>query len=278
LGQNDPVRGSFAGLLFGIAFACASIAVCGFLLQRTVFSPESTYDSAHVVLQDESLQRELVRIIATSTVLQLSQGDAAQAATITQNIDIVASTTAGAEILAPVLRDAHSTLIGRADGPVEISGADLVNIVRDERAAVLPPVEIDVPRVGVLAAIDSVIEWVVLGAAIGAIVFLILCLFARPDRSALARTCGAGLIVLSALVLIFGWALPTFVPPLLTDSVWARIPSTLAMHELARMLIATVVLAGVGLGLIALSGRMSRTRRWSTPVSTYRYRDERSWR
>lgn len=266
-----------AGLLFGVAFACACLAISGFLLQRTAFSPSHTYDSADVVLDNDAVRDQLVRTISDATVGQISAGDAGQAAVITQNIQLVATTKAGSEVLAQVLRDAHAHLIGQDDAPVQITPQQLVQVVRDERAAVLPAVVLDVPRVGALAGVDTALDWVVPVAAIAAVVFFVLCLLAHPEKAALVRTLGIGLVVLAALTLIFGWVVPAFVPPLLTDSPWAEIPKGLADGSLALVLGTALVLAGVGLACLAAAGRMGRSRRWSTPVSTYRYREERRW-
>lgn len=266
-----------AGLLFGIAFACACVAICGFLLERTVFSPAATFDSADVVLENDLVRDELVSVISTATVDQIAGGDAGQAAVIEENIAIVASTKAGSELLAEILRDAHSHIIGRTDDPVQITPDQLVQVVRDERASLLPPITLDVPRIGALAVVDEALDLVVPVAAIAALVFFLLCLFAHPEKAALIRSLGIGLIVLGALTILFAWVIPAFVPPLLSDSAWAEIPSSLAAGALPLTLGAALVLAGVGLGLFAAGGRMRRTRRWSTPVSTYRYREERSW-
>jgi hypothetical protein len=277
LGQNDRVRRSVAGLLFGIAFALACIAVSGFLLLRTAFSPQNTFDSADVVLDDSAVRDELVRVVSEATVAQLSGGDPAQAATIEDNIALVADTEPGAAILAEVLRDAHAHLIGQDDSPVQITPQQLVQVVRDERAAALPPITLDVPRVGVLATMDDVLRWLVPVSAIAAIVIFVLCLLAHPEKSALLRTLGFGLVVLAALTIIFGWVVPTAVPPLLDDSPWTHIPPSLATASVGLTLGAALLLAGGGLALLAAAGRMGRSRRWSTPVNTYRYRDERRW-
>src|SRR5215212_9417017 len=59
IGHNERVRRSFAGLFFGMAFACACLAISGFVLQRTAFSPSNTEDSAKVVLDDAALEEAL---------------------------------------------------------------------------------------------------------------------------------------------------------------------------------------------------------------------------
>ena len=61
----SAVRRSFAGLFFGMAFTCACLAISGFVLQRTAFSPvEHRGVAPSVVLGDSELEHELVTLIA----------------------------------------------------------------------------------------------------------------------------------------------------------------------------------------------------------------------
>jgi hypothetical protein len=240
-------------------------------------SPSRTADAAETVLADEAIQREAVRVVADATADQMYPGDPTGSAIIRQNIAIVASLPLGAEIYGPMLEDIHAVLIGQQDGPVTVSPDQLVQITRDERAAVLPPLAVVVPRLGVLATIDGVLGWIVPLSGVAALVFFVLCFLARPERAALFRTLGIGLVALAALVIIFSYLIPKFLPPVLDESPWARLPSRLADDALGRTLFAAFVLAGAGIMLFLASTRMGRSKRWSTPVSTYRYRDERSW-
>jgi hypothetical protein len=130
---------------------------------------------------------------------------------------------------------------------------------------------------GALATTDTALDWVVPIAALAAVVFFVLCLLAHPEKAALVRTLGIGLVVLAALTVLFGWVIPSFVPALLTDSPWAEIPAGLADGSRTLILGTALLLTGAGIACLAAAGRMGRSRRWSTPVSTYRYRDERSW-
>jgi len=66
------VRRTLAGLLFGLAYACASLAIAGFLLQRTAFDPDNSADAADVVLGDSQVKAELVDFIADSVIEQLA--------------------------------------------------------------------------------------------------------------------------------------------------------------------------------------------------------------
>jgi hypothetical protein len=275
-----PVRRSFAGVFFIVAFTCACLSVSGFLLQRNAFSPDLTHSSPDVVLDDEAIAAEITTIVVDATADALADptnGTPLTKAQVTDTVTLVVNSDEGADLLADVLRDAHAFLIGDRTDPVQITGPQMVTIVRDERAAVLPPASIIVPHLGLLDTTSDITSWVVPITAIAAVVFLLLCFLARPERSALLRTLGLGLIVLSALVMTFGYLLPKIVPPLLTDSVWAGIPPQHADHSLTFLLGICFLLVAGGLALFIGSARMGRNRRWSTPVSTYRYREERNW-
>ncbi|MFN6122330.1 MAG: hypothetical protein ACK5CE_22185 [Actinomycetes bacterium] len=271
------MRRSLAGLLFGIAFAFACLTVSGYLLQRSAFTPDRAADAAATVLQDEEVQRLAISVVADATADQMYPGDPTGSAIIRQNITLVASLPLGAEVYAPVLADVHSVLIGERDGPVVVEPEQLVLITRDERAATLPPLSIEVPRLGVLAAVDGVLGWLVPISAIVALVFVVLTFLARPERAPLLRTLGIGLVALAALAIVFSYVIPKFLPPVLDESPWARVPARMADDSLGLTLFASFVLAAAGLVLFLASTRMGRTKRWSTPVSTYRYREERSW-
>jgi branched-subunit amino acid ABC-type transport system permease component len=129
----------------------------------------------------------------------------------------------------------------------------------------------------VLAAVDGVLGWLVPISAIVALVFVVLTFLARPERAPLLRTLGIGLVALAALAIVFSYVIPKFLPPVLDESPWARVPARMADDSLGLTLFASFVLAAAGLVLFLASTRMGRTKRWSTPVSTYRYREERSW-
>ncbi len=277
MGHNGLVRRSFAGLLFGVAFAFACLAISGFLLHRTAFSPDRVADQAESIMQDEEVQREVIEALSDGTADAMYPGDPTGAARVRDNIAVVASTPAGAPLFGSLLTGVQAVLIGDAAGPVVVSPEQLIQITRDERAGALQPLEVVVPTLGTLDVIDGILGWLVPVSGIAAIIFFVLCFLARPERAALFRTLGIGLIALAALAIVFSYVLPKFIPPLLDESAWARTPALMADAGLGLTLFAAFVLAGAGAALFAASTRMGRSRRWSTPVSTYRYREERSW-
>jgi hypothetical protein len=106
---------------------------------------------------------------------------------------------------------------------------------------------------------------------------VVLGLAAHPERSALFRSLGLGLLVLAVLAALLGYVVPKFLVPALGDTPYAGIPAALADDFLPKLIALDLLLIGAGLGLLASTGLMRRRKRWSTPVNTYRYQEERRW-
>lgn len=270
-----PVRRTLAGLLFGLAYACASLSIAGFLLQRSAFDPGNSADAADVILGDSELKAELVGFISDNVSVQLA--GTVDPVTIRSNVAAVADLPEGQKLLAEIIHDAHAHMIGDQKAPVEITGAQLVGIVRDERAAALPTLILPVPEVTPLVVANHTLDWLLPIALIATIAFAFLGFTAHPERSALMRSLALGLLLLALLALILGYLVPKFLVPALSDSVWANMPASLADDSLPLLIGLELMLIGSALALLAGTGMMQRRRRWSTPVSTYRYSEERSW-
>lgn len=239
-----------------------------------MFSPSDDRETAEAVLSDSTIRDELVRVITDASATTLGRTPTELSATVRQ----VLSTKSGAAIITDVLRDAHARIIGDLDDRAAvISTQQLVDVVRDERAAVVPPVTLDIEEVTSFGVVNGLLDWVVPLSGIGVVVFLVLCFLARPERAALVRTLGLGLVLLGALVIVFGFVVPTFLPTAISDSPWARVPARVAGDAASLTVFVALVLAAGGLAMFGASTRMGRSRRWSTPVSTYRYREERRW-
>lgn len=271
------MRRPLAGLLFAIAFGCLCLALGGWLLQRSVLSPDASRDAAADVMLDPTLRAEFAQVVTDGTAAGMYPADPNAPIRVLATVEQVLTIPAGAALTADVLADAHARLVGETEAPVAITPGQLVQIVRDEHAAVLPALVLDVPRLGALATTASILDVLVPIGAIAALVFFVLCLITRPDGDVLARSVGIGLLVVAAVVFLFDYVVPAFVTPLLDDSVWARIPAAAAKAGLVGTTIVSLVIAAVGGLLLMLSTRMGRRTRWSTPVSTYRYREERRW-
>jgi hypothetical protein len=267
------VRRTLAGLIFGLAYALASLTISGWLLKRSAFDPERTGELAKVVLQDNRIKTEIADTIADAVALQRGKDRLA----IRTTVSSVAGTPQGAAFLGKVLHDAHARLIGEQKGPVQITGPQMVLVVRDQIVADMPPVTLPVPKVGLLDLIRRILHWVIPIGAIGAIGLFVIGFLLHPNRAALLHSLGYGLVLLALLIAVLGYVVPRFVLPALSDNMWADVSARLANDSLPLLIGLAIVLGGGGMMLLVGTGLMTRRRRWNAPVSTYRYREERRW-
>jgi hypothetical protein len=274
IGKTALVRRTLAGLLFGFAYLCAAIAVSGYLLQRTAFDPQRTADLADVVLEDPAITGTLSNVIADATADALGAPDKQAVRNLVAQ---VAKTPGGAALFAEVLHDSHAHLIGEQTEPVQITAQQMVQIVRNEAVGNLPPITLPVPKVTALDVLRRILDLLVPIAAVAAIGLAIVGFTTHPERGVLFRSLGFGLLLLAVLVTVLGYLIPRFAVPALNDSAWARVPAQLADDSLPLIIAVDLLLIGGGLALLAGSGMLQRRRRWSSPVSTYRYSEERRW-
>ena len=267
------MRRTLAGLIFGLAYVCASLAISGWLLQRSAFDPGRTGDLAKIVLQDTRIKTQITNTIADAASSQRGLDQA----TTRQTVSAVASTDQGAALLSKVLHDAHARLIGELKGPVRITGAQMVLVVRNQVVADMPPLTLPVPRVNSLDRIRRVLHWVIPFGALFAVGFFVIGFMLHPHRSALMHSLGYGMVLLALLIIVLGYIVPRFVLPALSDNIWADVPARLANDSLPLLVGMAIVLGGGGLMLLVGTGLLRRRRRWNAPVSTYRYREERQW-
>jgi hypothetical protein len=267
------VRRTLAGLIFGIAYVCASIAISGWLLQRSAFDPDRTGHLADVVLQDNRIKTQITNTIADAAADQRGLDKAATRLVVANT----ASTPQGAEFLSKVLHDAHARLIGQLQGPVRITGAQMVLLVRNEVVGDIPSITLPVPRVSALNTIRNILRWTVPFCALFALGFFVIGFMLHPNRSALVHSLGYGMVLLAILIAILGYIIPRFALPALSDNFWADVPARLANDSLPLLVGLVIVLAGGGFMLLVGTGLLRRRRRWNAPVSTYRYREDRRW-
>jgi hypothetical protein len=267
------VRRTLAGLIFGIAYVCASIAISGWLLQRSAFDPGRTGDLADVVLQDSRIRTQITNTIADAAADQRGLDKA----TTRQTVATVVNTPQGAQFLRKVLHDAHARLIGQQKGPVRITGQQMVLLVRNQVVGDIPSITLPVPRVSALNTIRNILRWMIPFGALFAIGFFVIGFMLHPNRSALIHSLGYGMVLLALLIAILGYIVPRFALPALSDNFWADVPAHLANDSLPLLVGLVIVLGGGGFMLLVGTGLLRRRRRWNAPVSTYRYREDRRW-
>jgi hypothetical protein len=267
------MRRGLAGLLFFIAAVCLALAAGGWWLQRVAFETESSGDLAVVVLEDPEIRGQIATIAADAAAETLG----VPAADLRTLVDQLAQTTAGADLMRQIVVDSHARLIGLRAEPVQITGQQLVQLVRDERVADLPPVTLPVQEVGALSTTRQALDWAVPIAAIIGGVALLLGLVAHPRKADAVFGIGMFCILAAVAALLLGYVVPAFLFPALTDTTWAAVIPAVAEHWMPFVVVVAAILVTVGVALMIGAAAARRRRSWSAPVAVGRYADQRRW-
>ncbi|MFT3855463.1 MAG: hypothetical protein QM733_22435 [Ilumatobacteraceae bacterium] len=271
------MRRTLAGFLFGFAYFCAALCIAGWFLQRTAFNPSRTASVATEILQVPAIRAEIVGLIAENAAPTLGTTPEAVSGVVNGYLEDPTTEAAMSREMAGILEEAHAHLIGQQSEPVQITDAQIRNIVRNDAVMGLAPITLPIPEVHVLSVTRDVLRWLVPISGIAAVVFGLIGLTAHPDRQALLRSLGFGMLLLAVLITGLGYFVPRFAIPALSDSPWAQIPAKLANDALPLIIALDFVFVGAGIALLVGSGLIRRRRRWSSPVSTYRYHEQRHW-
>jgi hypothetical protein len=236
-----------------LANVALGLAVTCWWLDHTVFDPGRTSDVAGAVLATPGVQEQLTAVISEAIAVELGQDPDLVAVVVTS----AAQTTSGAALLADVVVESHAVLIGASDGPVVITSVQLAELLGDERALLLPPIEIPVPTIGILEALGRLVEGLVVVLAVVGIGAGLLAVAIHPTRHRIVRRWGIGFLVVAAAVVVVGYVLPVVVVPSLTESPWVQAIPELVADQIELLIGTSLVCAGLGLALIALSGVMA---------------------
>jgi len=260
---------SFAGVLFLVAAVAFSASAGAWWMQRIVFTPDETIDSTEAILRESDIRLELNTVITGAAASSLETSATELSATLES---VILSTRAGATVMTPLIHQAHSRVIGlRDDEPIQVSGSELIPIVRDQRAAEIPTITMPIQPIGVLKTMRSILGWTIrVGAGIG-LIALLLGLFTRPDRRDVLRGLGEFGIALAASMLIFGYLLPVQFLTAIDNRTWAHAIPRLAMRTLPVVIGTAAIFTVVGVALILASRAGGTRRQWSTPLSVARY-------
>jgi hypothetical protein len=267
------VRRSLGGLILLISAGLFALAVGAFWMERVAFTPEPTTDTAFAILGDEEIRLQVASIIAGADAEALG----VSANELRQQISDVAQIRAGATEMRRFTAAAHARIIGENDDTVEITAAEQVQIVRTERAAVLPPVTLPVERVTSLAVVGSLASWVwLVSFAVGAVA-LLLGLALRPERGEASFAFACGCAGTGASVLLFGYLIPGFVLDSTSDAVWTGALPRLAAMNRTTTLVAALVLVAIGGAVSFLTSGNRQRRQRSTPLAATRFREPQRW-
>jgi hypothetical protein len=270
------VRRGFAALLFFIAAVCLALAAGGWWLQRVAFDPDSSAAVVDAAMDDGDVRGELARLMANATAATAGVPPLELRMRIE---DVLRSDDPAVRAaLGTVIADSHARLIGLRDEPVQLTGPQLVPLVRNERVAVMPPVTLPVEEITALNVIRIGLGWFVPIAAIAGGVALLIGLLAHPRRAdavyGIAMFClfGAGAAV------VLGYLLPTFLGPELSDDLWLDLLPAAARASLPLVLLTAAGLLAAALVMMMITTAIDRRRRsWDKPVAVHRKADQRRW-
>jgi hypothetical protein len=263
---------TLAGVLFLVAGVAFSIAAGGWWMQRIVFTPDDSRETAAAMLEEPEIRQEINTVIsgASAPVLGLNVPDL-NTFLETQ----ILSTRAGAAVMGPLMEQIHNRIIGnRDDDPIEVTGEQMIPIVRDQRAADVPSVIIPIPVIGTLKTTRTTIGWLIpIAAAIGALA-LILGIATRPERRDVLRGLGEFLLAMTCSILVFGYLIPVHLLPAIDNGVWTKAIPRLAMRTLPVVIGSAAIFGLGGVALILASTSGGKRRQFSTPLSVTRYRGD----
>lgn len=267
------MRRSVGGLILLASGVFFALAISVFWLDRVAFTPEVDTDATYAVMGDEDIRLQLASVIAGATASELGMSS-------NDLRDFVVSITRirdGATEMRQFTADAHARVIGDRNEPVDITPEEQVQITRTERAAILPAIRLPVEEVTAMRVVGSITSWTWLITFGLSLLTLLLGIVLRPERGELAFAFGAGCALTGACVFVFGYLVPAFVFPSISDDTWMGLFPQLAKHRLSVTLIGTLGFIGVGAASVLLTGGRRQRRQRSTPLATTRYREQRRW-
>ncbi len=266
------MRRGLAGLLFFIAAVCLALAAGGWYLQRVAFDTARSGELARVVLRDATIRNEIATVAGQATAQTLG----VPVEQVQAEVDSLAQSDAGAALMRQIVTDAHAKLIGERTAPVEITGAQLVQLTRNEAVGGLPPVVLPVEEVGALSTIREALRWAVPVAAIVGAIALLLGIVAHPRKADAVFGIGTFCILAGFVAFGLGYLVPVYAIPHLTDNVWVAAIPALARYALPVVLAASLVLVAGGVALMIAAAASRRRKAWSSPVPI-RYGDQHRW-
>ncbi len=256
-------------MLFLVAAVAISISAGGWWMQRIVFTPDSTRDTSEAILKDPDIRLEINSLVAAASSPIVERDVPELGAWL--EIQVL-STRGGAAVMAPIMEEAHNRILGLREEPVRITGTQMIDIVRDQRAAEVSPITLPIEPIGTLKTMRQLLGWLIPIAGGLGLLLVVLGIFTRPDRRDVLRGLGEFGLALAASILVFGYVLPVHMMTAIDNRTWTNAIPRLALRTLPVVLGLAVIFAVGGVVLILTSTSGGNRRQWSTPLSATRYR------
>jgi hypothetical protein len=261
---------SLAGMLFLVAGVALAISAGGWWMQRIVFTPNDHRDTAAAILAEPEIRQEINSIVSSATSPVIGRPLPELSPWIESEI---LSTSAGAAMMSTITEEIHDRIIGNRDNlQIQITGDQMVEIVRDQKAAEVSPVLLPIPVIGTLKTTRTTTGWMIPIVAIIGLIALLLGVFTRPERRDVLRGLGEFCLAMTASMLVFGYLIPVQLLPAIDNGTWTQAVPRLALRTLPVVLGSAVIFGLCGAALILASTSGGKRRQWSTPLSVTRYR------
>lgn len=269
------MRRGLAALLFTIAAACLALAAGGWLLERLVYSPSASAELTEVVMRNDDIRQQITTLIASAAAPQLGVEASQLQATVDQYVRT--NDAAIHDVLSQVVSQAHARMIGERDRPVQITGAQLVPIVRDQAVLNLPPITLPVQEITPLKVVGISLHWLTPLLAVAGVIALVAGLVTHPRRADAIYGIGIMLIFAAIALVVLLWLVPVYALGEVEGGVWTELMPAIGRHYLPFTLLGAFLLAAAGLGLMVGAAALGRRRAGRTPIDVSRYHDQRRW-
>ncbi len=256
-------------MLFLVAAVAISLSAGAWWMQRIAFTPDDTRQTAAAILEEPEIRLEINSVV-TPAAAPLVGRTVPDLGTFVE--EEVLSTRAGAAMMGPIIEQIHQRIIGNRDDPIQITGTEMVQIVRDERAADATAVTLPIDPIGTLRTMRTVLGWIIPIAAVLGVLMLLLGIVARPERRDILRGLGEFGLALALSMVLFGYLLPVHLLTAIDNRTWTHAIPQLASRTLPVVLGMAAIFALGGGVLIVASLTGGKRRQWSTPLSVARYR------
>jgi hypothetical protein len=273
------MRRGLAGLLLFVAAVLLAMAAGGWWMQRVVFDPAAGARVVDAAFGDDQLRVDVATAVGAATAERLGRPAEQLATGIEANFSLMLNDLQVREVLTNVVRHAQGHLVGRQDDPVQLTGQEMVFIVRDQHVFDVAPGVIPVDTIGWLSTVRSIVNLMVPVTAILGAIALVLGIVAHPTRDDLVFSAGVFCIVTAVLTFLLAYLVPAFVLPAVTSGAWTGIFPAIAEDQLGVVGGLSVVLAIAGCVLIFGSAgfRRRKAKGWSSPVRPRYSSDQRQW-
>ena len=269
---------SVPGMCFIVAAVAIAVAAGSWWMQRIVFTPDATRETTAAILTDPDIRLDINSLVSAASAPVVGR---AVTEISTEVETSVLSTRAGAAMMAPIIEQLHERVVGLRDEPVQITGAQMTEIVRDQRATEAPTVTMPVDTVGTLRTIRVALTWSMLAGLALALLAVIAGFITRPDRRDIVRGVAETALALAVGMIVFGYLLPVHLIPAIDNQTWMGIVPKLALRTVRVVLGTSAVLTLVGLLLLVTASGTGKRRQWSTPTAAaatrYRTGDRPGW-